>query len=65
MEPRDLAVLVRRVDSLLDIRLVSALEKVTFELLTSTNHLDTDKNRPRVGLEKQKVITAIREIGEI
>ena len=31
----------------------------------STNHLDTDKNRPRVGLEKQKVITAIREIGEI
>ena len=41
MEPRDLSVLVRRVDSLLDIRLVSALEKVTFELLTSDQAPDT------------------------
>ena len=41
MEPKDLSVLVRRVDSVLDIRLVSALEKVTFELLTSDQAPDT------------------------
>ena len=41
MAPEDLSVLVRRVGSVLDIRLVSALERVTFELVSSDQAPDT------------------------
>ena len=35
MDPEDLSVLVRRVDALLEVRLVSRGERITFQLLTS------------------------------